>query len=148
MKLWEYLDPKLTPLDAARLFGRDYFTNEVRMPDPLSFTGTWFQKDFVSTFRFYESGTAYVLRCTLAGLWTVHRLTLGDGYAFTSTRRRPRDPATIVIGSEERIGSTFVGTAKIDGAPCAAFRRNKTYYFQTLASLGAVDLDRIESLRA
>jgi hypothetical protein len=56
-----------------------------------------------------------------------------DGYAYKSSKRRPIDPETVVVGEEEIAACRCVGTAMIDGlATYLAFkvRGRKTYYFQ------------------
>lgn len=60
---------------------------------------------------------------------------LRSGYAHKSTRRHPSDPSTVVVGSEEIAAARYVGTARIDGSPCHAFRAGRVYYFQTATEL-------------
>ena len=55
--------------------------------------------------------------------------TLKPGYAFQSTKRRPKAPDTVVVGTVES-AAKFVGTARIDGACHNAFRLGRTYFFQ------------------
>lgn len=61
-----------------------------------------------------------------------------DGYAFKSSRRWPREPEIIMAGRDEwRDSARFVGTARIDGAECNAWRvtdpdtGRRCYLFQT-----------------
>lgn len=55
------------------------------------------------------------------------------GYAETSTRRRPRSPETIVLGTEDISKARCVGEATIDGrAGWLAFKipGKRRYFFQ------------------
>ena len=45
------------------------------------------------------------------------------GYAFASSRRYPREPETVCYAAEWVARYSWVGTARIDGATCNAFRR-------------------------
>lgn len=57
--------------------------------------------------------------------------TLQPGYAETSTRRNPREPQTVIVGTEECANSRYVGTARIHGTWFSAFRsRSGRYYLQ------------------
>ncbi len=62
---------------------------------------------------------------------------MSPGYAFASSKRWPRDPATVVVGQAEIARANWVGIARIDGHPCHAFRcdrrdvgKSVRYYFQ------------------
>jgi hypothetical protein len=57
---------------------------------------------------------------------------LRNGYAYTSSRRYPRDPETIVLGDKEVRDARYVGVAKIDGCKVSAFRvkGERRFYFQ------------------
>ncbi len=60
---------------------------------------------------------------------------LADGYAFRSSRIRPRDPATVVVGRAEREFARFCGTVRIDGVICNAWKSGRWFYFQTATEL-------------
>jgi hypothetical protein len=58
---------------------------------------------------------------------------LKPGYAQQSSRRRPRQPETVVVGSDECTLAKCVGSAVIDGrAGWLAFKipGKRRYYFQ------------------
>lgn len=58
---------------------------------------------------------------------------LEPGYAETSTRRRPKEPTTIVVGEKEIALAKCVGSAIIDGrVGWLAFKikGKRRYYFQ------------------
>lgn len=55
------------------------------------------------------------------------------GYAETSTRRRPKEPETVIVGTEECEQARYVGAALISGSLAwLAFKvpNKKRYYFQ------------------
>ena len=54
------------------------------------------------------------------------------GYAMTSTKRFPRAPETVVIGTDETDRAHCVGSAWIDGRNLIAFKIKGEcrYYFQ------------------
>lgn len=65
-------------------------------------------------------------------------LKLNPGYAFSSSKRFPIDPETVVLGDEEIKKAIFIGSAVIDGSKHAAFwiPGTRQYFFQTGASHG------------
>lgn len=63
--------------------------------------------------------------------------TLESGYAFRSSARWPREPETHCVSPGTLHSIRHVGTARIDGVACNAWRTvarpgaRRVYYFQT-----------------
>ena len=55
---------------------------------------------------------------------------LQPGYAETSTRRYPREPETVVVGSKEIAAARYVGVTSRDGHEWYTFRAGRRFYFQ------------------
>jgi hypothetical protein len=55
---------------------------------------------------------------------------LQPGYAFQSSRRRPKEPSPVIIGDGECGLAKHVGTAVIDGYHHNAFKLGRVFYFQ------------------
>lgn len=64
---------------------------------------------------------------------------LPTGYAYTSTRRYPTQPETVVVGETES-SARFIGPAWIDNQQYCAFRFKGRYYFVLATSCPPVEL--------
>ena len=53
---------------------------------------------------------------------TTDSTSLKSGYAYRSTKRRPKEPETVIVVDSELSNYRFVGIAKIDGSIVNCFR--------------------------
>ena len=57
-------------------------------------------------------------------------LKMSPGYAYTSSKRHPAEPETVMVSKDECRQANHVGTAVVDGSRVEAFRLNRRYFFQ------------------
>lgn len=53
---------------------------------------------------------------------TTDSTSLKSGYAYRSTKRRPKEPETVIVVAFQLTNYRFVGTARIDGSIMNCFR--------------------------
>lgn len=59
--------------------------------------------------------------------------TLKPGYAYTSTRRNPREPETVMVADSDCPNAEWVGECVIDDRDFNVFKNGNRFYFQLVS---------------